>query len=207
MIVNADAQGNPVLESILGFLGMDLSGMNRADVKAEFSIDGPVVKLKSGRLSSPMIAVEAMEGGTMNMENGRIDLYVIALSLRQVGKMLSLLPGGGLVNSFTDKLMRLHVMGDWNNRDSIRVTKEPLKDIAVGTTDFFKQAVRGGGNIGGSLLKGVGNLFKGVEGEQALDWSEAIAEENFPHGGASIRTSLLRLIKKTGHRAASGLVS
>jgi len=162
LIDNANADRLPVVRAIFASLNLapdDSASDFDADVR--FRSRRSLLTIDAGRFANPLLAVEIEPGGTVDLKTGRIDLYAVAAILSDLQTVLTSLPIPfvNLVASVTKKLARLHVVGRWDDRDAIRVTKEPLKDITEGTIDFISGVAGSGGQLGEGLFKSIEGLI------------------------------------------------
>ena len=121
--------------------------------------------IERGHLSNRFSAIEAEPGGTINLKNKEIDLYVVAAPLKNLDKFAGDVPIIKWFESFKDKLVRLRLKGQWSDPAIKLIKKQPLKDIKEGTIDFIASVVDGGGQFTENLLKGLGLTFDETNGK------------------------------------------
>jgi hypothetical protein len=63
-----------------------------------------------------------------------------------------------------DKLIRLHIQGDWSAPPGTIVKKESVADVSEGTVEFFKDVSKSGGKLGEGALKAVDDVFRSLSG-------------------------------------------
>ncbi len=144
--------------AVLGFLGLAPRGARAFDVHAAFGSDGPVITIKEARLASQDVAIVVQPGGTVNLRTRQFRADVVAGLLNDIDDLFGAVPVLRLITSLTSRLNRLEVSGQFDDRESIRVRKRPLKDLAEGSADFFERTVRTGGDLGESLVDALRNV-------------------------------------------------
>ncbi|MCK4602944.1 MAG: hypothetical protein KAU28_10790, partial [Phycisphaerae bacterium] len=159
-----------LINGILGFIGISSAKLiGSSDVEGVFRIRGPVMVLESGcHLSNRLAAIEAEPGGTINVRTKEIDIYIVAGQFREIRHILTSLPLLGvpladpvnLVSHLLNKLFRLHLKGKWDDPPTKLIREEPLTNIGTGTTEFFRGAVKTGGQLGPGVLEMFSDLIK-----------------------------------------------
>jgi hypothetical protein len=134
--------------------------LKMSDVEATFTTMGSVVTIHSGHISNNFAAVEFEPDATIDIQTKQIDGYVVVAPLRQIAGAIEGLPIISIFARVKDKLMRLHVKGDWSDPPGKLITKEPVKDLKESTIGFFQDVVKGGGQFGRGILDRLGGLFK-----------------------------------------------
>jgi hypothetical protein len=141
--------------------------LRRSDVRAVFAFDGPLVTIEHGRLANPLSAIDVEKGGKVNVQTHQLDLYVMAVPLKVVEGVLKLPIIGTVSEPFRnlrDKLIRLHIQGDWSAPPGTIVKKEPVADVSEGTVEFFQDVGKSGGKLGAGALKAVSDVFRSLSG-------------------------------------------
>jgi hypothetical protein len=134
--------------------------LKMSDVEAMFTTIGPVVTIHSGHISNNFAAIEFEPGATIDLQARQIDGYVVVAPLSQIASAIEGLPIINIFAHVKDKLMRLHVKGNWSDPPGKLITKEPVKDLKESTIGFFQDVVKGGGQFGRGVLNRLGGLFK-----------------------------------------------
>jgi len=134
--------------------------LKMSDVEAMFTTIGPVVTIHSGHISNNFAAIEFEPGATIDLQARQIDGYVVVAPLSQIASAIEGLPIINIFAHVKDKLMRLHVNGNWSDPPGKLITKEPVKDLKESTIGFFQDVVKGGGQFGRGVLNRLGGLFK-----------------------------------------------
>ena len=138
--------GVPLLASMLGALGAQPTAATDADLDLAFENSGEIVTLTGGRLATPVVAVSPIPGGTVDLATRELDLHVVAALLNDIDELVNV-PLLELFVPFARRLSQLHVTGTWDSRETVRVRKEPLRDLGAATVKFFKGVVRTGGDL------------------------------------------------------------
>jgi len=159
----------PLLSHIVGVLDItDATGADGSEVVIRFSMKGPEVTIEQGNLASNVIAFEAQPGGTVNLETEHLDVYVIAVPIKQVRSIVKSIPLINLLVNVRDKLTRLHIVGRWSDPPVKLVKKEPLTDVREATVGFLRDVVDSGGHLGAGVIKGTQDALK--QTEERLGW-------------------------------------
>jgi len=164
----------PVVSGIVTFLSLGNGAAGTCGLEATFDLAGSRATLRRGRLASTVVALDAQEGGSVDLSEGMLDLYVVAAPLADVRSLLPSLPPVGVLGQLTDelfrtmdifsvltaKLTRLHIQGHWNDPPEKLITKEPLKDLRIATVEFIRQAIETGGRLPAGTLNVFGEVLK-----------------------------------------------
>jgi hypothetical protein len=157
LLEDAEMYVFPLGAAMFRTLGVkDHTASGKSDVHAAFRTTGPEVTLDSAHLANLMLAIKAEPGGTINLQSGDLDLYVVGVSLRQFYNVASKLPVVRLFVDLRDKLVRLRVKGNWFEPRDKMVTKQPMEDVGDATLGFFKGVIDEGGNLGKTVLDTLG---------------------------------------------------
>jgi hypothetical protein len=161
---DADVSVLPAIPQIFGAVGLSrFEPLRMSDAEAEFTTAGPVVTIKSAHISNSYAAIEFEPGGTVNLQTKQIDGYVVAAPLSQIAGAIEGLPIIKIFARWKDKLIRLHVKGNWTEPPGKLITKESIKDLKDSTVGFLEDVVKGGGQFGRGMLDKIGGLFKSSE--------------------------------------------
>lgn len=159
LLDDTDVRFFPVLPYVFGVLGLgDYNPLKMSDAECTFSTEGPTVTFKTAHIANGFGAVEVEPGGTVNLQTGYINMYVVGIPLRQIDVILKHVPVVGLFASLKDKLTRLHIKGHVSDPSQKLVTKEPLHDLKEGTVGFLTDVVKTGGQFSQEVLKKFGIL-------------------------------------------------
>jgi hypothetical protein len=161
---DADVSVLPAIPQIFAAAGLShFEPLRMSDAEAEFTTGGPIVTIKSGHISNSYAAIEFEPGGTINLKTKQIDGYVVAAPLSQITGAIEGLPIIKIFARWKDKLIRLHVKGNWTEPPGKLITKESIKDLKDSTVGFLEDVVKGGGQFGRGMLDKIGGLFKSGE--------------------------------------------
>lgn len=160
LLDDADISVIPVIPLIFNAMGLaQLDPLKMSDAECTFSTSGPTIKITSAHIANPFGAIEAEPGGTINLQTGRIKMYVMAVPLRQIETLARRIPFADIVFNLKDRLTRFYIRGHWSSPPAELITKTPVKDITDGTIGFLQDVVRNGGQFGQDMLKGFRALF------------------------------------------------
>lgn len=152
LIRNSRMMGVPVFDQILAALGAQPDAGTKTDLDLLFSNQGEIVTVRGSRLATPIIALNIVPGATANLNTHEIDAYVVAAALSDVEAMINT-PFLSLLVPFARSASQLHVSGRWDSKDTIRISKEPIRDVGGATVRFFKDAVKTGGELGDTFIQ------------------------------------------------------
>lgn len=144
----------PVSPKIFRFIGLKgPDPLQTSDAAAIFTVSGPTVIIERARLAAVLGAIRAEPGGTVNLQTGNLDFYVVAVPLSQVEELLETLPVAQALVKLKSSLSRLHVKGHWSQPPAKLITKEPLEDIREATLVFLQGLVRTEGQFDDATYK------------------------------------------------------
>jgi hypothetical protein len=149
VILNDTGMGAfPITPKIFEFVGLGSGqGKPSADAVAVFIMAGPVITIQKARVASPVGAVRAEPGGTVNVQTGQLDFYVLAAPIEQVEEIIKTVPVAEYIVHLKDKLARLHIKGHWSESSAKLISKEQLTDIKDATIGFLKNVTTTEGQI------------------------------------------------------------
>jgi hypothetical protein len=157
---DADITVFPVIPFLFKAMGLaTLDPLKMSDAECTFTMTGPVATIESAHIANPFAAVEFEPGGTINLQTGQIEMYAVAVPLKQVEDIVRLVPFLDAFLNLKNKLTRFYIRGHWSSPPAKLITKTPIKDIKEGTIGFVEDVVRNGGQLGSGLLKGFGSLI------------------------------------------------
>lgn len=160
LLDDADISVIPVIPFLFNAMGLaQLDTLKMSDAECTFSMAGPVVTITNAHIANPLAAIEAEPGGTINFQTGDLDMYVMAVPLRQIETLARRIPFADIVFNLKDRLTRFYIRGHWSSPPTELVTKTPIKDITEGTIGFLQDVVQNGGQFGQEMLKGFRALF------------------------------------------------
>jgi len=160
-IEDGDAWHLPVLSSLLRHLHGSGDPLAFSDIDGAFTTRGAVVTVRRFHLANKLSAIEAVPGGTIRLDDGRLDIHVITAPLKDVRGLLQKVPVVKLFVRAGDRFTRLHVTGRWDTEDGVKIGKE-AGDLVTGTADFFVGAARTGGDLGRDVHRTLKKFFDAV---------------------------------------------
>lgn len=138
---DSDLDRVDLIEDILTVLQLrDKTARTDSDLRAIFRLRDGMISIGQGQFGNPVAGFVVQPGGTIDARTGELDFDVVAGVLRTVSKVPILSTLGNL----TGNLTRLHVGGALKDP---AISKRPLRDLATGTTGFFKDLLKTGGEI------------------------------------------------------------
>jgi hypothetical protein len=159
-VSEVDAGAAPVTAQLLDFLnGSANSEPALSKVAATFDVSGPVLTVREAELTDALRAMSVEEGGTVNLQTGQLDFYLVTLQLRGLGGVASSLPMLNVATILTNKLTRFHATGTW---DKQTITKEPVKDLSAASIEIFEEAMTGTAGMPSGVVDGIMKLLGGI---------------------------------------------
>jgi hypothetical protein len=154
---DADVTVIPVVPHLFRVMGLSrLNPLEMSDVGCTFTTAGPVVTVETAHIANFFAAIRADSGGTINLQTKQIDMYVVALPIKQIDAVISRIPILNILVNLKDKLVRFRIRGRWSDAPAKLITKEPLKDIKKATVGFFRDVIETGDWITQPIRKGLG---------------------------------------------------
>ncbi len=151
----------PVVQKIIRTVSLNGSKtQKKPNAIGIFEVAGPTVTFQQARLANDWVAIEALPGGTLDLQTGRIDSYVIVAPVKHLSEALHGIPVVNLFTRLTDHLTCLHVRGNRSDVSNIKITKEPLRDVGKGTLYFFQGVADRGGDFIKTMARTPGVLPK-----------------------------------------------
>ena len=143
-----DYEMMPVVQKIIRTVSLNGSkAQKKSNAIASFEIESLTATFQQARLANDWVAIDALPGGTLDLETGDIDGYVIVAPIKQISEGLHAIPVVNLFARFTDQLTSLRIKGNRSDVSNLKITKEPMRDVAKGTLDFFKGVAETGGDF------------------------------------------------------------
>ncbi|NQU76629.1 MAG: hypothetical protein HQ546_09990 [Planctomycetes bacterium] len=150
--------GVPLVEALVAAVRARPEAAADTDLDLEFDNAGQNLTIVGGRLATPLAAVRPIPGGSVNLATRELDVHVVAAILDDIDELVNV-PFLKLLVPFTRRLSQLHVTGTWESRQTIQVSKEPLRDIGSATVEFFKGVVKTGGDLGDVVVQPIHELL------------------------------------------------
>lgn len=156
-----DVQLVPVVWQILEVMKVvDIDVLGPSDAMVRFGNQGPALTINDGSVANSVTAIKIERGGKVDLRERHVDLYAVWVPLKQAESLLAKLPLADLLMDLKNKLIRVHVQGNWNQSASELVSKEPLEDVSEAVGGFFKDVAKAGGHISKEMfdaLKSIGD--------------------------------------------------
>ncbi len=149
-IAKMDVQLLPIVSQI--FEVLNVKALGASDAMVQFDNQGPAMTINDGSIANAVNAIKIEPGGRVNLEDHHVDLYAIWMPLKQAESLLKKVPLANLLTDIKDKLVRVHVEGQWDQPASKLISKEPVKDVSEAVTGFFKDAATTGGRLPKKML-------------------------------------------------------
>ena len=170
-----DARESRWTHQLFSFLSGEVGGERaRSDVEAVFALDGSVVIIKDAVLADPVSLMRVEEDGMIDLNSGRMDLYLITLHLRGLSGLVQGIPLVNMVTMLTNKLTRVHVTGTW---DKQVIRKEPVQDLTAATWEILAESLRMGGQIGPQAQGAFWQLFRALDSREEPEPPTQAAEQ------------------------------
>jgi hypothetical protein len=142
-----------------------LNPLEMSDAGCVFTTNGPVMTMEAAHVANFLAAVRAEPGGTINLQTKQIDMYVMALPIKQIDDIIGPIPVVNIFVNLKNKLTRLHIRGLWSDKPAGLITKEPINDIKEATIGFFLDIIKTGDQITQVIRNRLG-IFPVTENEQ-----------------------------------------
>lgn len=163
---DADITVIPVVPYIFHIMGLSrFNPLEMSDAGCVFTTNGSVVTMEAAHVANFLAAVRAEPGGTIDLQTKRIDMYVMALLIKQIDDIIGSIPIANIFVNLKNKLTRLHVRGPWSDKPAGLITKEPINDIKEATVGFFIDIIETGDQITRVIRNRLG-IFPVTENEQ-----------------------------------------
>ena len=153
-IDDSDLYQLPVIRQVFNSVGLKADDFQKAtDAMVLFKNTGSVVTINKGQIANRFWAIRVEPGGTVDVQNKTVDMYVVVIPLGQIEDIVRKLPFAELFGKLKDKLIRLKVKGKWSDPPGKLVTKEPLTDVKEATVSFIRDVLDTGGQITEKMRK------------------------------------------------------
>ena len=160
-INNADILPIPLLTAISQTIGLtDKEMQTTSDATAVFNSNGLKLEVNEAYFTNQHEAIVVEQGGTVDLKNRSVDMYVTAIQLRLIGDFIRKVPVLRLFAGLKDKLTRLRIKGNWSDPSSKLIKKEPINDVKEGVVDFFTDVVKTSGQLTEPMIKSTQGIFE-----------------------------------------------
>ncbi len=151
----------PIISQILEVVNIsDADLLSASDAMIQFDNQGPALTIHDGSVASSVTAIKIERGGRVNLKKRYVDLYAVWVPLKQVESLLSKLPFSELLTNLKDRLIRVHVEGQWDQSASQLVSKEPLEDVSEALGSFVQDVAKAGGHLPQEMFDALTSVFK-----------------------------------------------
>jgi hypothetical protein len=155
-IDDADLWRFPVIGELFKVIGVwEYQAGGISDAEVVFNLKGLRMTLERGHLSNRFSAIEAEPGGVINLGDGQINMFVVAMPLKDIDAIVSKMPVMSWFVKFKDKIVRLRLKGHWTQPATQLISKQPIKDVKEGTKAFFRAVIESGGRLGDTVKGGL----------------------------------------------------
>lgn len=151
---DAHLWNTPILSALFEHMKIK---MDKADIQSCFELAGTTATIVSGQLATTVWAADFEKGGTVDLDGGKVDLYVIFLPIKQAGALLNFVKAINPLRLVAKEVFRLHVTG---TRDAPGITPVPFSDLTklpTGALGLLKSVTTSGGQLGGDIFKAILN--------------------------------------------------
>jgi hypothetical protein len=160
MLDNAQLWNMPVVLQIFNHFNINgRDPLSASDLAALFAMNGATTTFHRAVLTNAISAVEMEPGGSVNLETGHVDMYVIGVPLKLLRKLISAIPLVKLIVPLRDRFSRLHLKGSWNDSASALIFKAPFKQLQKDTDNFMKSTAKAGGQVTEDTFNVFKNMF------------------------------------------------
>ncbi len=165
-IDNADMLPIPLLTEISKIIGLtDKEIKTTSDASAVFRSKGLNLEIEQAYFTNQHEAIVIEPGGTIDLKNRTIDIYITAIHLRHIDDFIRKVPVLRLFVRLKNKLKRLRIEGQWSDPLSKMIKKEPVNDVKEGVVEFFEQIAKTSGELIHQTTKGTKTFFENEENE------------------------------------------
>ncbi|MDP6633861.1 MAG: hypothetical protein QGG42_03105 [Phycisphaerae bacterium] len=151
---DADLWQVPILSALFRHMNLRL---DKADIQSVFSLKGTTTTIETGQLATLVWAADFEKGGTVDHSNGKVDMYVLFLPIKQAGILLNIVKAINPLRLVAKEVFRLHVTG---STDDPKITPVPFSDLSklpAGALGLLKDVAASGGQLGGDIFKAILN--------------------------------------------------
>lgn len=145
----------PLMPAILDAIGIPRQRAGPGDLAVSFTIRGAEATVEAGRMSSVAAAIEIMPGAKVNIRDKTVDGYVVGVPLEPLRLLIERVPVFRDFVGLSDRLVRLHVKGRWDDPPSKLVQRDVATQVGANTLDFFRQAAAEAGKLGADFIQTV----------------------------------------------------
>ncbi|MDP6543080.1 MAG: hypothetical protein QGH60_03760 [Phycisphaerae bacterium] len=149
---DADLWQVPLFSALFKHMNLKL---DKADIESSFDLEGTTATIITGQLATMLWAAEFEKGGTVDIDSGKIDMYVLFLPVKQAGLLLNLVKAINPLRLVAKEVFRLHVTGTKADPTITPVPFSDLTKLPLGALGLLKSVTTSGGQLGGDIFKAV----------------------------------------------------
>ena len=147
-LTDADLMQMPVIPDLFSPLGLPAAEpMTLSNGLLDFTHSGPVLRIDQARIFNAVAALIAEPEGTIRLDDGSLDLYVMATPVQALEDAVSRIPVIRSFNRAANKLVRLHVVGNWSDPSDRLIRKEPIEDLQQGARGLLEDLSSGAADL------------------------------------------------------------
>ncbi len=147
-LADADLMQMPVIPDLFSPLGLPAAQpVTLSDGLLDFTHFGPTVRIDQARIFNSVAALIAEPEGTIRLDNGSLDLYVVVTPVQALEDVAARIPVIRSFNRAANKLVRLHVQGNWSDPPDRLIRKEPLEDLRQGASGLLDDLSNGAADL------------------------------------------------------------
>jgi hypothetical protein len=169
-LADADLMQMPVIPDLFSPLGLPaVEPVTLSDGLLDFTHYGPMLRIDQARIFNSVAALIAEPEGTIRLDDGSLDLYVIATPVQALEDVVSRIPVIRSFNRAANKLVRLHVQGNWTDLPDRLIRKEPLEDLKQGAGGLLDDLAGGAADLADRFRRAGRALWQDWFGDQRQD--------------------------------------
>jgi hypothetical protein len=147
-LADADLMQMPVIPDLFVPLGLPAAQpVTLSDGLLDFTHSGPILRIDQAKIFNSVAALIAEPEGTVRLDDGSLDLYVVAVPVQALEDVVSRIPVIRSFNRAANKLVRLHVLGNWSDPPDRLIRKEPLEDLQQGAKGLLEDLSGGAADL------------------------------------------------------------
>jgi hypothetical protein len=156
-IYHGDFWSVPVISQLFGLLHLPQNESTLSDAQAVMEFAGPVVRIRKGLVANPVAGIEVPDG-TINVVTQDVEATIVAGTFLTMNKASRLLG----IDKLKESLLAYHVSGKLGSVKPDSFLPISAQQIPDASAKLLQDLSKSGGQIGGDILKGVGDAFQGL---------------------------------------------
>jgi hypothetical protein len=166
-LADADLMQLPVIPDLFSPLGLPAAQpVTLSDGLLDFTHSGPTLRIDQARIFNSVAALIAEPEGTIRLDDGSLDLYVVAVPVQALEDAVSRIPVIRSFNRAANKLVRLHVLGNWSDPPDRLIRKEPLEDLQQGAKGLLEDLSGGAADLADRFRRAGRSLWQDWFGDR-----------------------------------------